>query len=222
MHGRRWFLITSCACLAAFLLSRQLGAERKRVAVLQPEAAQRVDPPSRPSPPASSWEGTEQDAGVPSDPYANAKQPVQRRFHPRAEGEWQGMRVRLDRQPICAGGQSCGLALACKDSRCGPCLSDDECAEGEVCVLDHCVLEDAVGCTSRQDCEDGSLCALSGYTAGLRGNEDMRAFCLATSGGTPQSPEALETRRGTAAAPPPVQASAILEELKAHRSRSTE
>src|SRR5262245_16544198 len=64
---------------------------------------------------------------------------VERRLHPRDPGEWQGMRVNLDSQAFCADKNGCGLAMACIDGRCGPCRTAGDCAEGEVCVLDHCV-----------------------------------------------------------------------------------
>jgi hypothetical protein len=114
-----------------------------------------------------------------------------REYHPRPEGEWQGMRERIDQQAICDGEASCGLALACIDGLCGPCLADSDCAAGEACALDHCVLETNLGCRSYTDCEEGSLCLLSGYSSGYRGNHDMRAYCLSPNGGTPQRPEDL-------------------------------
>ncbi|MGB5812361.1 MAG: hypothetical protein WBG86_17620 [Polyangiales bacterium] len=116
---------------------------------------------------------------------------TQREYHPRADGEWQGMRVRIDQQAICQGESSCGLALACIDGLCSPCVADSECASGEACALDHCVREANLGCRSYTDCKEGSLCVLSGYSSGLRGNIDMRAYCLSPSGGTPQRPEDL-------------------------------
>lgn len=112
-----------------------------------------------------------------------------RAYHPRPQNEWQGMRVRLDSLPICQGEGSCGMALACKAGLCRPCLADVDCTRGEVCVLDHCVLEAKASCRSYTDCDEGSLCVLSGYSAGYRGNEDMRAYCLSPSGGTAQIPD---------------------------------
>ena len=114
---------------------------------------------------------------------------TQREYYPRPENEWQGMRVRVERQSICDGDASCSLALACKGGLCGPCLADADCAEGEVCVLDHCVLKANARCRSYTDCDEGSLCLLSGYSVGYRGNEDMRAYCLSPNGGTPQTPD---------------------------------
>lgn len=123
----------------------------------------------------------------PPDPGAEAQcPPPAREFHPRPEDEWQGMRVRVGNQPICAGKSSCSFALACRDGLCGPCLADEDCAGGEVCVLDHCLIGENVTCRSYSDCDEGSLCVLSGYSAGYRGNGDMRAQCLSPSGGAGQ------------------------------------
>lgn len=72
-------------------------------------------------------------------------------------------------------------------------MSDLECASGEGCVLQHCVPSLAIGCRSRLDCRPDELCALSGYSMDLRGNHDMRAFCLPTSGGTERVEATLES-----------------------------
>ncbi len=112
-----------------------------------------------------------------------------RAYQLRPKDEWQGMRVRLDSLPICDGQASCSMALACKDGKCWPCLTDVDCAQHEVCVLDHCVLETKASCRSYTDCDEGRLCVLSGYSAGYRGNEDMRAYCLSPNAGTAQIPE---------------------------------
>jgi hypothetical protein len=59
-------------------------------------------------------------------------------LHPRPAHEWQGMRVDLSQRQYCEASSYCGLALAClEDRRCGACQRDDQCAGGEVCVLDY-------------------------------------------------------------------------------------
>lgn len=125
------------------------------------------------------------------------------RLHARDPDEWQGMRVALDRQVVCADPAGCGLALACHDGRCGPCRHDTDCADGEACVLDHCLREANVACRTRSDCGSADeLCVLNGYTGGdPRGNTALRSFCLAPRGGVAQ-------REGehAAAIPPPAEA----------------
>lgn len=113
------------------------------------------------------------------------------------------------------------MALACIGGRCVPCTLDEDCAPGEACAMDHCVPHSAVACRSRWDCDDESLCVLSGYTAGrIRGNEEMRAYCLRPSGGTEQTPADLARQRGTrrpAAGSPSETSGDILQELRAYR-----
>jgi hypothetical protein len=60
---------------------------------------------------------------------------------------------------------------------------DSQCAAGEGCVLDHCVRSERIGCRRASECAGDALCVLSGYTGGTaRGNEDMSAYCLGSSG----------------------------------------
>ena len=98
------------------------------------------------------------------------------RWHPRPDKEWQGMLVNLNVQPPCDAPGLCGSALACKNGRCAPCEFDAECAPGESCVLDHCLLSANVRCRHTAECEPRSTCVLSGYSSGARGNADMRAI----------------------------------------------
>jgi hypothetical protein len=112
------------------------------------------------------------------------------KWHARPDGEWQGMLVNLNVQPPCDGPGLCGMARACKNGRCGPCEFDAECAPGESCVLDHCVLSANVRCRRRADCEPRSSCVLSGYSGGVRGNQDMRAYCVAPESGADRPPRA--------------------------------
>src|SRR5690242_4599505 len=74
------------------------------------------------------------------------------RWQPRPAEEWQGMRVNLNVTPPCERPDGCGMALACKGNRCGPCEFDAECATGESCVLDHCLKTSNVECHHRADC----------------------------------------------------------------------
>jgi hypothetical protein len=110
-------------------------------------------------------------------------------YHPRAPGEWQGMLVSLTRQATCETSDRCGLAMACRQGRCGACVWDHDCTQGEVCVLDHCVLEYLAECRTRRDCSNGEYCVLSGYSVGVRGNARMRAYCLSTDGPSAASEE---------------------------------
>jgi len=115
------------------------------------------------------------------------------RWHPRPAGEWQGMLVNLNVTPPCDGPDLCGMARACRNGRCGPCEFDAECGSGESCVLDHCVRSASVSCRRSADCGAGSVCVLSGYSSGVRGNEGMRAYCLAIESGASQLPPAPES-----------------------------
>lgn len=97
--------------------------------------------------------------------------------------------------PPCYSGV-CGLAMACIDEKCGPCSKDFDCLNDEVCVFQHCVLEENVSCRTKNECEeDDALCVLNGYSSGVRGNADMKAFCRSSSGGEPQVQDLEERRR---------------------------
>lgn len=104
----------------------------------------------------------------------------------RDPSEWQGMMVERDMlQAECDGPQSCGMAMACKRHRCLPCQEDGDCAVGESCAVQHCVLTKRAGCRSRRDCLNlEELCVLSGYSSDPRGNSEMTASCIGSTGGT--------------------------------------
>jgi len=154
-------------------------------------------------------------AASPSDEAADAEPRVPV-YHPRAEREWQGMRVDMSMRALCEGAKSCGLAAACLEHQCGPCDSDDQCGDGEVCVLDHCLIAENVQCRSRRDCPGSeALCVLSGYSSDPRGNGEMRAYCLEPKGGV-ALPTDLRLPEGLPAAPPPVDGSALLEAVQKH------
>ncbi len=145
-------------------------------------------------------------------------------LHPRPAHEWQGMRVDLSQRQYCEASSYCGLALACLgDQRCGPCQRDDQCAAGEVCVLDHCVLAANAGCRTRAECGgagDDAMCVLSGLTGGEpRGNAAMRSYCRSSWGGTPQDESAPDARRAArlaeAAAQQPVAPPVSARDLRA-------
>ena len=104
----------------------------------------------------------------------------------RDPAEWQGLRVCSPYTP-CDSSAFCGLARACIDSQCQACKRDQDCASGEGCALDHCVLLTQLECRSARDCAAGYLCYLSGYTGGTpRANEDMYAYCAGTGGPNPR------------------------------------
>jgi hypothetical protein len=103
----------------------------------------------------------------------------------RLEGEWQGNPV-CGPYPPCDRPDGCGLARACIDEVCGACTQDSQCAPGEGCAFDHCLLRANIECRTRSECSSGAVCISSGYTGGTaRSNEDMRAYCLSANGGTP-------------------------------------
>ena len=104
-------------------------------------------------------------------------------YHPRAAGEWQGMRVEISELAPCLSSDRCGMGLACVEARCGPCVRDSDCAAGEGCSMDHCVPLDGLACRSARECPADHLCALTGTSDGPRGNREMRAYCLPLSGG---------------------------------------
>ncbi len=119
---------------------------------------------------------------------------------------------------VCSASSNCGLALACKeDGFCGPCESDAECAAGERCVLDHCLLAENVHCASRRQCAADELCILSGYTPVGRANAEMRSFCNPSSGGQEQvEMDAIETEseHWDPAPPTPVSPQELLDSLR--------
>lgn len=135
-------------------------------------------------------------------------------YHPRDKSEWQGMLVDMSMRALCRGARSCGLAAACLDGQCGPCASDDQCADGERCVLDHCVLAANVHCRSHRDCTGpDALCVLSGYSTDPRGNADMRAECLVPRGGQ-GLPDDLRLSAGIPAPAPALDTGALMDTVR--------
>jgi hypothetical protein len=140
-------------------------------------------------------------------------------YFPRPQNEWRGMRVRRNFRAACTLPDGCGQALACLDGFCGPCRESTNCADGEVCVLDHCVLEALADCASGSECPVGNLCVLSGYSPGRRGNQTLRAFCLGPEGPSPDYVRRETDYRtpGSPAPAPPVSRRSMLEEVWNHR-----
>jgi hypothetical protein len=118
---------------------------------------------------------------------------------------------------MCEASERCGLATACVTGRCGACRLDAECASGEACALEHCVLATRVACRGRADCSEGELCVLSGISADARGNSDMRAYCQGHGIDVVQSREAYDdnqrARVGVPAPPRPVTPQGLLDAL---------
>jgi hypothetical protein len=111
------------------------------------------------------------------------------KLHPRDPYEWQGRRVDLSLMPPC--NEYCGFAMACMDGRCGPCSEDSDCRPGELCVLEHCLETQQVGCRTRSECEAAAAddvddyCVIAGVPSGFRGNEGMRSLCRKSRGPNP-------------------------------------
>jgi hypothetical protein len=134
-------------------------------------------------------------------------------YHPRDSAEWQGMLVDLSMQANCESSMQCGLAMACRSGRCGPCTRDSECGEGEGCVLDHCLLQAAIGCRSRSGCGAHELCVLSGYSADPRSNAELTSRCMTPDGGARER-DSLTSRDVVPAERTPVRADDLLRELE--------
>jgi hypothetical protein len=140
-------------------------------------------------------------------------------LYPRDPDEWQGMRVDVSMLQVeCRTSEQCGMAMRCHDGRCWPCQADTDCASDEACVLEHCLRSSAVHCRSRRDCGAEMLCVLSGYSADPRGNADMSADCVRSTGGRPQVEDG-EERVGVAAPLPPVLAEDLLAALRKHLAK---
>ncbi|AWV88284.1 hypothetical protein DN745_02585 [Bradymonas sediminis] len=57
-------------------------------------------------------------------------------------------------------------------------MTDRDCDGSEICALEHCVKAEDTECQSKNDCAQDELCILSGYSTGVRGNEEMTAKCI--------------------------------------------
>ena len=141
---------------------------------------------------------------VDNEPDSAARNPLQDMpdevWHPRDKDEWQGMLVNTAVEQYCEASNYCGLALACNEQNvCGACSRDSDCASGEACVLDHCVVQEKVACRTRHDCThlgEDALCLLSGLTGGdTRGNADMTSYCQLPVGGQEQVVDAERIAR---------------------------
>lgn len=111
----------------------------------------------------------------PSSPAATASV----RFE-RAQHEWQGMIPESNEVWLCPeNAVGCGMARACVEGLCTPCVADDECLGAELCVLGVCMREELVGCRSAADCRADQVCMLSGFTAlDARSNRDLKSQCV--------------------------------------------
>ena len=131
---------------------------------------------------ARNGDDTAPNASVDADPFGVP------RWSPRPAEEWQGMRINLNMSPPCTSSALCGLGQACVRGKCVPCGRDEDCATGEVCVLDHCLQKDLVACRRSADCDSQSKCVLSGYSNRPRGNEGTRAYCVSSMSGAERGP----------------------------------
>lgn len=112
-------------------------------------------------------------------------------FHPRPANEWQGARVpnTPSDMPSCETSELCGLALACRDGLCGACLTDPDCAEGERCILDHCLLAENVECSTRNDCAENEVCLFrDDDSPGPRHNSSLMSVCWSREHPGPEQP----------------------------------
>jgi hypothetical protein len=209
-----------CVAVAAFLFGRRL---RRPGAGESPNSAEEI--PSHGAE-LSDAHGSQMAVAGPPRPmhseasevrWASGPPQGQLRMFPRDPDEWQGMPVDLSVQASCETSSLCGLAAACVGGHCGPCVRDGECAEGEICVLDHCLLKDKVGCRSKRRCASGEFCVLSGFSHDPRGNRAMSAHCLNPWSGLPKTPVALSS--GAAPSSPPPLNERLLEELRQQQSR---
>ena len=146
-----------------------------------------------------------------ADPAPDAPTPT---LVGRATDEWQGMRVDESMATPCVTSASCGLARACIGGACLACREDEQCEPNERCVLDHCVRSENTECATRSECGVDELCVLSGYSPGGRGNADMKAACLSTSGGV--EPEVVKSTPPPHRdhRPPPVDPLELLDALR--------
>jgi hypothetical protein len=167
-RGIKWLAlgVVLCALLAALLGRALRQAVGSPLEGRRPAQAKAATPRFVSFAPASALEGAASGEGtvVPTT-Y-------------RSPDEWQGLQVDTSDPQFCVDSRGCGLALSCRGSACGPCQRDGDCAAGEVCVLDHCLLPALVTCRSRKDCPGEALCFLSDYSPGLRGNASMRSRCV--------------------------------------------
>lgn len=165
------------------------------------------------------WQGHRWTATGGSSDRPRESRTEEPRYYERPAGEWGGMLVRRDMRPVCAEADGCGLALACIDGLCSPCRGDRDCAYAEICALDHCLREELGECTSAAECPEDSLCVLSGYSPGVRGNETMISWCLGRGGPVPEGVAKARGARaaGVPAADPPIAVGALIEQVRAAR-----
>ena len=97
----------------------------------------------------------------------------------------------IDYSP-CITADDCGASNGCRSGRCAPCHDSRDCATGELCISESCILATNASCTSDDDCLDSVRCATTSPEGGFRGNLAQRSFCLPYSGTTPNSPEESE------------------------------
>jgi hypothetical protein len=173
---RLWRALAGLAVVAGLYAGSWLGGSRNPEAVAREES----------QPPITPFRARAPHTGpVPSERPANLTDSIRAlsfgrppAYHPRDPADWQGMRIDVNMLAYCDTTEHCGMARACIGGRCNPCTKDTECAAGEACVLDHCVIASNMKCRTHRDCNPGVLCALTGYTPdGGRNNSKMEALC---------------------------------------------
>jgi hypothetical protein len=165
------------ATVASFTLAR-----RYRARAIAPIARSALRAPS-----PARWNGaasTEPNVadGESEGPLRPASPPSRPQYKPRPPGEWDGMLIDLAVRPPCLE-IACGMARACIEGLCSACQRDDQCLDGEGCVLDHCVKAERIQCRSTRQCGSNAFCVLTGYSSDVRGNADMSARCISRASG---------------------------------------
>lgn len=197
-------LVALVAGLGGFLATSFGGSDDAEV-----KTSKRVEEPAQARPPAVSdvrqprSTAAPQEKGAPREFHA---QVAKVEYHERDPGEWKGMRLDISAKVQCETSDTCQLSTACVDEICGACDQDSDCAKGEACVLDRCLLEENADCRNRKDCPDEELCMIertgSDALKDHRGNMFLESKC-SQDGVLPSKPQPQEEVQVVQAPDPP-------------------